>query len=198
MNDSTARAAGRFKLLLIASIFFVPLAAAYLLYHSAGRRPTRGAEHGELIDPARPLPEQALSFPDGSTAPIGVLRGSWFLLWLEDRNCDARCEAAFAALARVRLALDSDAARVRRVLLHSGACCAEGVPAAAGADLLVLGAQGESGADFLSRFPRGADGRAGIYVVDPHGNLLMRYEDADAAPGLLKDLERLLRLSRIG
>jgi hypothetical protein len=34
--------------------------------------------------------------------------------------------------------------------------------------------------------------------VDPHGNLLMSYPATGSARGLLKDLERLLRLSSIG
>jgi hypothetical protein len=37
-----------------------------------------------------------------------------------------------------------------------------------------------------------------IYVVDPLGNLMMRYPE-DPDPGrVIKDLERLLKLSRIG
>jgi hypothetical protein len=34
--------------------------------------------------------------------------------------------------------------------------------------------------------------------VDPHGNLMMSYPATGSARGLLKDLERLLRLSNIG
>jgi hypothetical protein len=47
-------------------------------------------------------------------------------------------------------------------------------------------------------FPPSAEGESGIYVVDPHGNLMMGYAPTGAAPGILKDLERLLRLSTIG
>jgi hypothetical protein len=34
--------------------------------------------------------------------------------------------------------------------------------------------------------------------VDPHGNLIMGYPAAGSGRGILKDLERLLRLSNIG
>ena len=95
-------------------------------------------------------------------------------------------------------ALDKDAARVRRVLLHAGDCCT-GIPEiAADRELFVLGAAGSAGARFLAEFPPARDGKPGVYLVDPHGNLMMSYPATGAARGLLKDLERLLRLSRIG
>ena len=192
-----AAQSGRRKFLLLASLFFVPLAAAAWLYFSSGWRPARGVEHGELIDPARPLSGFAFTWPDGTTAPIGVLRGHWFLVVLVDGKCNSRCADALEELSRVRLALDKDMDRVRRVLLHDGRCCGPAGPAASGPDLLILGAGGESGASWRAQFPRDGGG-PGIYLVDPQGNLLMRYRNADDGAGILKDLERLLRLSRIG
>ena len=44
------------------------------------------------------------------------------------------------------------------------------------------------------------DGRSGgwVYLVDPHGNLVLRYAADGEAGGMLKDLTRLLKLSQIG
>lgn len=189
--------AGRRQLLLIASIFFVPLAAATWLYFSEGWRPSVGAQHGELIDPPRPLPALALRQPDRSLAAADLLRGQWFLVHVVAGHCNDRCLAVLADLRQLRLALGEDAARVRRVLLHDGACCDAAFPALE-PDLLVLAAEGPGGAAFLAHFPAAADGAPGIYIVDPHGNLMMSYPATGAFRGLLKDLERLLRLSSIG
>ena len=198
MNPSTAeRRSGRRQLLLVASIFFVPLAAAVVLYFSSGWRPSVGVQHGELIDPPRPLPEWTFGLPDGGTAAAEVLRGRWFLVHPVAGACDQRCLEALAELRQVRLALDKDASRVQRVLLHDGHCCDAGSPAAE-SDLLVLGAAGPEGGAFRALFPPATDGSTGIYIVDPHGNLMMSYPATGAARGLLKDLERLLRLSSIG
>ncbi len=194
---STEQRSGRRQLLLVASIFFVPLAAAVILYFSAGWRPPVGVQHGELIDPPRPLPEIAFSLPDGGTTSADILRGRWFLVHPVEAACDERCLATLAELRQLRLALDKDAPRVRRVLLHDGSCCAAGAPVAE-PDLLVLGAIGPVGDTLRALFPPATDGSTGIYVVDPHGNLMMSYPASGAARGLLKDLERLLRLSSIG
>ncbi len=198
MNAAAQQArSGRRQLLLVAALFFVPLVAAFFLYFYADWRPASGVQHGTLIEPPQPLPVIALGWSDGSTAASEVLRGQWFLVHVVNGPCDPRCGTALAELRQVRLALDKDAMRVRRVLLHAGNCCAAGFPPAA-PDLLVLGATGPAGQAFRARFSQAADGGSGIYIVDPLGNLMMSYPATGAARGLLKDLERLLRLSTIG
>ena len=192
------RSSGRRKLLFLAALFLVPLLGALWLYFCSPWRPAPGAQHGELIDPPRPLPQPVLILSDGRVATTDVLRGHWHLVYLGAGRCLENCTAALAMLAGVRLALDKDAARVRRVLLHSGDCCGPGIPGPGDQDLLVLAAPGPGGRALLARFPRPGDGKAGIYIVDPLGNLMMSYPAAVDPQGLLKDLERLLRLSRIG
>lgn len=189
------RQSGQRQLLLVASLFIVPLAAAVLLYHSSAWRPVVNAE-GKLIEPPRPLATRGLDLADGRVAPADVLVGRWSLVHPAAR-CDARTRALLEELQRVRLALDKDAPRVRRVLLHSGACAAAHA-ASRDADLLVLSASGVAGESTLAQFPRARDGTHGIYIVDPQGNLMMSYPATGSARGLLKDLERLLRLSNIG
>ena len=198
MRDTIAeRRSGRRNFLLLASLFFVPFVAAIWLYYASAWRPSLAA-HGELIDPPRPLPAIALALPDGGTASLDVLRGSWSLVYLAEKSCAEACTKALAELARVRLALDQDATRVQRVLLHAGDCCAPGFPGPDDQDLLVLGATGTEGKAYLALFPRAPYDTPSIYVVDPLGNLMMRHSAAASAEGLLKDLERLLRLSSIG
>jgi len=197
-NPPPDRRSGRRNLLLLAALFFVPVVAAAWLYFSSSWRPLRGMQHGELIEPPRPLPQVALSLPDGRAAPPDVLRGRWHLVYLGEGPCGDHCRAALAELGQVRLALDKDAARVRRVLLHAGDCCEPPLPAAGQGDLLALAAAGPQGRALLASFPRAPDGAAAVYIVDPLGNLMMRYPATGAGAGLLKDLQRLLRLSAIG
>jgi len=185
MNGPSERRHGRRQLLLVACIFFVPLAAATWLYFSSGWRPAPGAQHGELVDPPRALPSASL-------------RGSWSLVLLLAGPCDAACVASLEDMGRVRFALDKDIPRVRRVLLHDGGCCAPGIAVLTEPDVLVLAATGADGEPLRALFPPDPGGGRRIYIVDPHGNLVMSYPSAGAGRGLLKDLERLLRLSRIG
>lgn len=191
-----SRRRGRRQFLLVASLFIVPLATAILLYYSSGWRPAVGA-HGELINPPRPLAVSGLMLRDGRVAPADVFQGKWSLVHDAGAACDERTRALLDELAHVRLALDKDSERVRRVLLHQGACDSVEF-LSRDADLLVLVAVGPAGGAFLSQFPPALEEGHGIYIVDPHGNLMMAYPAAGSARGLLKDLERLLRLSNIG
>jgi hypothetical protein len=184
MSDATAsRRSGRRQFLLVASLFLVPLAAAIALYFSFNWRPAIGAQ-GELIDPPRPLPATAL-------------QGHWSIVYLAGSDCAERSPVVLTELARLRLALGKDANRTRRVLLHAGECTGVDPPPGE-SDLLVLPLAGPEGAALRALFPPATDGAPGIYIVDPHGNLLMSYPATGSARGMLKDLERLLRLSSIG
>lgn len=185
MSVPPDRRRGRRQLLLVAALFFVPLAAALWLYFASGWRPAPGAQHGMLVDPPRAL-------------PVPALRGRWSLVRLQRGPCAQDCISALEELGRIRLALDKDQPRVRRVLLHDGRCCEPAPPVLAEPDLLVIGADDAEGEALAALFPPVPGGGAGIYIVDPHGNLVMGYASAGSSRGLLKDLERLLRLSRIG
>ena len=53
--DPAAVRRGRRQLVVLAALFFVPLAVAFWLYYGPhGWRPAGGTNKGELIDPARP------------------------------------------------------------------------------------------------------------------------------------------------
>jgi len=51
---------------------------------------------------------------------------------------------------------------------------------------------------FLAEFPAPRDPSGHIYLVDPLGNLMLRYPADPDPQRMLKDLARLLRASRIG
>jgi len=187
-----AKRRGRRQFLMVASLFVVPVVTAIVLYRSVDWRPVVNAQ-GTLIEPPRTLAIAGAALLDGSIAPADAFEGRWSVVRPVAGDCGTRERVLLEELGRVRLALDKDADRVRRIVVHDGGCAVAdlgpGVP-----DLRVYTVT----ADFLAQFPPSVDGAAGIYIVDPHGNLMMSYPASGSARGLLKDLERLLRLSSIG
>jgi hypothetical protein len=87
--------------------------------------------------------------------------------------------------------------RVQRVFIVSAKCCDRALLEREYPGLITLDSSALERGALLAQFP--ADERASmLYVVDPRGNLMMRY-DAQANPrGLHEDLEKLLNLSHIG
>jgi class 3 adenylate cyclase len=55
-----------------------------------------------------------------------------------------------------------------------------------------------AGSEVLAAFPAPVDRAAHLYVVDPQGNLMMRFPEKPDPTRMIKDLQRLLRPSRIG
>jgi cytochrome oxidase Cu insertion factor (SCO1/SenC/PrrC family) len=194
---------GRRQLLGLAALFFVPLAVAFWLYYGpTDWRPAGGSHKGDLIDPARPLPEIALPTADGPPTEPGFLRGQWSMLYVGDGLCDQRCRQALYLMRQSRIALNKDMDRVQRVLLVTGRCCDRGFLAQEHPDLIVARVDDAASAAILEPFPSydgipvSAAGR--IYLVDPLGNLLMSYPPSAPDKALLTDLKKLLRLSHIG
>ena len=195
-----ARRRSRLGLIGLAALFFLPLLLAFWLYYGTDWRPAGGAEHGALIDPPRPLPDVALLRPDGTSTGAGFLRGDWRLVYVGSGACDPGCREALVKSRQVRLALDKDVNRVARVFLYAGSPPDPGYLASEHPDLAAAGLDDDAGRSVLAAFPQDPPPMTAghLYIVDPLGNLMMRYP-ADAAPrAILSDLERLLRLSHIG
>jgi hypothetical protein len=203
----------------LAALFVVPLLAAYWLYYGTGWRPAGHVNHGELINPPRPLPgvnlpRITLADP-GPGAGLGgrraggpgagdlsgsgptLFRGRWTLAYVGDGSCDAACRQTLYVMRQTQRALGTDMPRVARAFLVTGNYGATAFLAREQAGLEVLDATGTPGEQLLSRFPPG-DRAHSLFIVDPLGNLMMRYDVRRNPRGLLIDLRRLLALSDIG
>ncbi|MEQ1579129.1 MAG: SCO family protein [Steroidobacteraceae bacterium] len=195
--------ASRRQLWLVVALFFVPLGVAFLMYYgNVGWRPVGSTNKGELIDPARPLPEVALMTPAGTATATDFLRGKWSIVFVGAGACDEACRKALAEIRQVRLALNQNSSRVQRVFLYSGSCCDQAYFEAEQAGLIAASVEGPAGKSMLEVFPvaNGVDALAAgrLYLVDPLGNLMMSYERGAPVKGLLDDLKKLLNLSHIG
>ena len=202
MSHTAARVWRQRQLLgLLACIFLAPLALSFYLYYGgAGWRPDRTVNHGELITPARPLPEVSLPTADGRESSVELLRGKWTLIYLGDGACDGPCRRALYVMRQVRIALNQHMGRVQRVFLYQGDCCDEPFFSTEHHGLISLDLDSDGGRQLAEHF-RFAEGRpvesGRLWLADPLGNLMMSYP-ANADPnGMIEDLKRLLRLSHL-
>ena len=177
---------------LIAALCLAPFIAAYVAYFYW--QPHGGANYGELI-PARTLIDPPLRLLDQHTFKLSALRGKWVLLQLDRAECDAYCRTKLYDMRQVRLAQGREMERVERVWLILDEAPLETLLMREydGTRMLRAG-----GSPIVGAFPPVGGAREHIYLIDPHGNLMMRFpKDADPRR-MYKDLARLLRASRIG
>ena len=181
----------RAKLLLLAALFIAPMAAALFAYRFMALEPT--ANYGELLLPPAPVPEHSLARADGTAFRFAELKDRWILVVSDSGACAAQCKAKLHAMRQVRLALGRNASRVARVFVVDDVKAPDPAAFAPVEDLLVaitpLG---------LALPPGAANDRAHIYLVDPRGNVMMRWPANPEMRGMLKDLERVLKASQIG
>lgn len=191
---------GRAALLGLAALFFLPVLAAFWLYYIGGWRPAGNTNHGELVQPARPLTAAPLVQIDGSPTPPGLLRGKWTLLYIDDGACATpQCRKSLWTLRQTRLLLAEDMDRVQRVFVAEKGCCDRMFLETEhpGLKVLALPAAGSADPAWIDGFPRTA-GVPHVFIIDPLGNLMMRFDLRQDPKGLKSDLEKLLKLSHIG
>ncbi|HET6264900.1 MAG TPA: hypothetical protein VFD95_08580 [Usitatibacter sp.] len=181
----------RAKLLLLAGLFALPIAASVLVYRFASPKPT--ANYGELLLPPATITALPFEAPGGGRFSFSELAGQWVLVVSDSGDCPAGCAAKLDTLRQVRLALGRNAPRVARVLVVDD--LRPVAPAALEAHEGMRIAIAPRGA---ANPPGAANDRAHIYLVDPNGNVMMRWPALADRKRLLGDLQRLLKASQIG
>lgn len=196
LTDKISRK-NRQRLLLsaIMLIFAFPFGASWFIYKftDIGKGDVAGS-YGELIMPPVPLADIQLSV-QGDDARH--LHGKWSLVYIAGPDCDQPCRSRLDGMMGLRTNLGKDSDRLQLLL---------GTVSGMSEDGLKQFLQGYSGARILL-FPwtelapdsqRYALETGSLYLVDPLGNLMMHYSSASDPEGIIRDLKRLMRYSRIG
>lgn len=186
---------GRWKMLAVLLVCASPVIASYFTYYVI--RPEGRRNFGELIEPQRPLPPLATQTLDGQAGRLTDLKNQWLLVSVAGGACDTRCEQNLYFQRQLRESLGREKERLDRVWLvnDQAAVRAALLPALASSAVLRM-APGQ-----LSHWLEPAAGKRledHLYLVDPLGNLMMRFPadiDAAAAARVKTDLDRLLRAS---
>lgn len=182
----------RGKFLLVVAVFVVPVIAAYLAYF--GWRPGGHTNYGTLLSPA-PLRHVDGTLQNGQAFSLEALKGKWVMVHVGPSRCDAQCARQLYLMRQVRLTQGKHQSRIERlwVLTDPGAPDAARVAEHAG---LVVWRPADPA--FAAQFPATGDRAAHIYLVDPLGNLMLRFPERPDHKGMMKDLKLLLKASQIG
>lgn len=196
---------GQRSLLLLAAVFIGPMVLAYLLVnnmYSFGEFDTRN--HGELFKPAKPLEDITLSKINGGVFKLSDLRNKWLMVYIGSATCDAKCSENLYKMRQSRLAQGGELKRLKRLYIS-----VDGMPKTSLRKVLneheglevVYGSESNI-QQVLNQFELTrqavSNEQIGLFIVDPLGNLVMRYQTGFEAKGLIKDLSLLLKASYIG
>lgn len=190
----------RLKLLLVVLVAALPAVIATVLVMTDWRPSGRSLARGELLQPVRSLPMQDWQAVGVPRAESRIGQGKWLLLTLADSRCDEPCRQALFSMQQARLLLNKDMRRVERVLLTHNLPEGEAKTMQEHYPGTVIYRASSTSVAALRKLmlEDGRDSNAWIFLIDPVGNLVLRYAPGSDTVGLHKDLARLLRLSRLG
>jgi hypothetical protein len=185
-TPSTKNTSNRKTIIGLLVLFAMPIALAYFGWAMGWFRDVGVAAYGRLLNPVV-AGDQYTVTTDTTWTP------SWYLVVaIEGEDCGELCLLNEDLARRVRLALGKDADRVRLLWLHTRKP--------------VRDEETRSPVETLGTLetPAPLQGQR-IYIMDPHGNIMLEYDWAssiDKAPlhgkGILRDLKKLLKFSHIG
>jgi hypothetical protein len=184
---------GRLKMFVILLVCAAPVVASYLTYYVI--RPETRRSFGQLIEPQRPLPQLSVSLLDGREIALPSLKGQWLLLSVAPGACDPRCQRHLYLQRQLRESLGKDKARVDWVWVITDAATPDAALQTALKAATVLRWDAAQVTSWLPPEP-GRLPEDHLYLVDPMGNLMMRFPaglDVEAAGKAKRDIERLMR-----
>lgn len=180
----------RIKLILLMLVILSPVVASYLL-HSFNIRPDRTVNYGELLE-VRAIQGTATNLLDDTIFRARQLKGKWTLLMIDSGTCDQFCQDKLYLMRQVRLAQHTEKDRVERVwLINDDQQPDPDMVGQYEGTRLVLA----KGRDLLNEFPYVDSQVNHIFVIDPMGNLMMRYPKNPEPKKMVDDIKRLLKLS---
>lgn len=195
-ESAPQKARGRWKLMLLLAVCAAPVIASYLSYYVF--KPQGRTNYGTLLDPRQyPLPKLGSQTLDGKAQELDAFKGKWLMMTIDGGNCATACEKKLYDMRQLRTAQGKNRERIERVWLLTDQ---------APVDTRIL--REFDGTRLLRVAPEvlqkwlPVEGGGGvqdhIYLIDPLGNLMMRYpKDADANK-IKRDISKLLYASGIG
>lgn len=200
----------------VLAVTLAPVIASYTMYY--GVKPEGRVNYGDFVEPQvtlNTLPVTPVLTPKGESAfmvlqsqtkapkplqQLGDWDGRWLMLHIGPAACHEACRQELWLTRQIRLTTGRERERVERLWILTD----EGTPDPAiiaeheGLWVVRLGKRADQDVlveNWLSVATRSS---SNIWLVDPLGNLMMRFPDNPDPNGIKKDINRLLKASRIG
>ena len=175
------------------AITIIPIVAAYISYNFA---PPKGRTNYGTLLPQRPVPDLPLTNVDGSRFDLRQLAGSWIFVMVDGGQCDKPCADKLLMMRQQRLMTGRDQHRIERVWLITDQ-----------QPLPIMLMREYEGTHFV-RAPLqplrdflvlpdipGAQLQDHIWLIDPRGNLMLRWPKSPEINGVKRDIAKLLKIS---
>lgn len=201
MNNNSKKRhffSARWQVWLIILIPSICVGLATWMYYTGSMIPVGRTNKGTLILPPVQLSSLKLKEKNGQSFTKEQLNDDWGMLILVGSQCDAQCKNVLNTTERVHIALNKDSGRVFRYALVDRHAQILGSTLPAGFDQMQILSMNTA---WVKRQLHDANvdmSKTYLLLVDPLGNIMMSYNQKQIGKDVVKDLQKLLRVSNIG
>ncbi|MCJ8170574.1 hypothetical protein [Atopomonas sediminilitoris] len=175
---------GRLQLIALFAVAVLPMVLATAMYFGQFWVPGSRSHHGEMLTPGLSLSDLGLVNPAEG-------EGRWQLLITVPQACDSGCERLLYVSKQIHIGLGREANRAEHHVLIKEVSPQQ-----------ISQWQATDPKLKITQHALPSDGPQGnasqLWLVDPHGNLVLRYAADTEGKPILNDLRHLLKLSNIG
>jgi len=190
------KARGRWKLFAVLAVCASPLIASYFMYYVV--KPSGRTNYGALIDPRTvPMPAMATRTVGGDPVTLESMRGKWIMLKVGGSDCGQACQDQLFTMRQLRTMQGRERERIERVWLITDEEPLETMLLRVNDGTRMLRAPADTVYKWLP-VEAGGNAREHIYMIDPLGNLMMRFPKNPDPAKMKKDIGKLLKASAIG
>lgn len=200
MNQAMAKRAGHWRryraLYLLLAVTLAPVILSYVAYYVAP--PEGRTNYGTLIEPQRPLPKVNAIGLDGTSLDVQALQGKWLFVMVDGGACDEHCNAKLFHMRQQRTATGKDMDAIERVWFITDKEPLSTLLMREYEGTLFLRVDEHALRTFLP-VPDAPNAtlRDHIWVVDPAGNVMLRWPRNPDPKGTRSDVARLLKAASI-
>jgi len=186
---------------LILLSFAAPVALSYFIFFFVDV--SSFTNKGEILDPIVHIGEFSLKDETGKKIPVEKLTYKWRLISFLDKNCNKACVKRLYDSRQVHTSLGKNRHRVDRMFIHLEPASEDlkkliktehkSSIQVYGDDTLISNVLRSSVKDKNAQLHDNV-----IYIMDPMGNVMMRFTQDQPDKDFLHDLRKLLKASQIG
>ncbi len=181
----------------------LPYIAGTLYYQFRDVLPEVGqSNYGRLVQPVKEIRDVQLVLIDGKATDFSEFRKKWLMLYLLEGECHEACQKNFYFMRQVRKAMAEDRFRINRlVVLDKPELETEALHRVLSEfpGISVANLNQTSRQYLYSTIDNGSGSIFGkIMLIDPLGNYMMEYQSDPDPMEMLKDIKKLLSVSRVG
>lgn len=180
----------------VVAAFVVPVAMAYAVFFFVDV--TSFTNRGEIFNPVIDITSLELTDETGKIIPEDVLRFKWRFISFVGSYCDAACNKRLNDSRQVHRRFGKDSHRILRMIVHlePASEALNSLIEAEYSDTLNMNANKETVNAAFGGTSKLDENE--IYIMDPMGNIMMRFTQEQPVQDFQFDMKKLLKASQIG